>query len=109
MQFWLGESIVIGIFTYNSLQSVLPSRNKYVMFGLSIFSIFTALCLRGKIWNYITVLGFIVFIGLFVALAFPVVELLLESILNEKLKRVGEKVRHHHLILKQHYEKKLKQ
>jgi hypothetical protein len=34
-----------------------------------------------------------------------VMELVLESILNEKLKKVGEKVRHHHKVLKNHYEK----
>jgi hypothetical protein len=46
-------------------------------------------------------------LALFVVLAFPIFEFILESILNEKLKKVGEKVRAHHALLEKHYESKL--
>jgi hypothetical protein len=107
--FWLGESCFIGMFMYNSLTlspgGLLPARNLVVIGIVSIVSILLALWFRGKVWNYFIALCFIAFAGLFTALAFPIMELVLESILNEKLKLVGEKVRHHHSIMKQYYEK----
>ena len=39
----------------------------------------------------------------FVAVAFPVMELILEAILNEKLKKVGDKVRAHHDAVERYY------
>jgi hypothetical protein len=109
--FWLGETCFIGMFLYNSLTispgGLLPARNPIVIGAISIVSLLLALWFRGKVWNYFFILCFIAFAGLFTSLAFPVMELVLESILNEKLKLVGEKVRHHHSIMKQHYEKQL--
>ena len=47
-----------------------------------------------------------VILAVLVAMAFPIMELLLEAILNEKLKKVGEKVRDHHRQLQSYYENK---
>jgi hypothetical protein len=104
-QFWIGESVVIGMFLYNSL-SFLPLHNALVLAALVAFSLLSALWFRGNWWNYAVFIGLIVLFAVIVALAFPIMELLFEAILNEKLKKVGDKVRHHHQILQNHYEKK---
>ena len=118
--FWLGEALVrmggsstiikhrlslsrqvIGMFLFNSIVG-LP-RTPLVLVGIAIFSAFLALWFRGYWWNYLIVVALEVFLVLFVALAFPVMELILEAILNEKLRKVGDKVRQHHALLERHY------
>ena len=49
------------------------------------------------------------FLALFVAMVFPVMELVLEAVLNEKLRKVGDKVRAHHQVLERYYESKNRQ
>jgi hypothetical protein len=107
VQFWLGEALVIGMFIYNSL-SFVTVKKPVVLAGIAVASLLLALWFRGSVWNYAAVLGLIVFFAVIVALGFPIMELILESILNEKLKRVGHKVRLHHQVLQAHYEKKIK-
>jgi hypothetical protein len=46
--------------------------------------------------------------GVFVALAFPIMEMVLEAILNEKLQKVGDKVRAHHRVVQAYYEQQNK-
>jgi hypothetical protein len=104
-QFWIGEAIVIGMFLYNSL-SHLPIFNIFIGLGLSVLSLLLALWFRGSIWNYGIVVVIIGIFAVLVALAFPIMELIIESILNEKLKKVGDKVRHHHQVFVAHYERR---
>jgi hypothetical protein len=75
--------------------------------ALSLVAGLLALCFRGKFWNYSIVIGLEVFMALFVALAFPVVEMVLETVLNEKLRKVGEKIRTHHRQMEAYYKAKL--
>jgi len=101
--YWLGESLVIAMFTYNSV-----GANQQLPFGIMLggvvaFSMVAALWFRGKFWNYAVVIGFQVFLAIFVAMAFPVMEMVLEAILNEKLKKVGEKVRLQHKHMEKYY------
>ena len=103
-QFWIGEALVIGMFLYNSLGTPEWQKNRAVLAGIVVFSVLAALWFRGRFWNYVTAVGLIAVIAILVALAFPVMELLLEAIINEKLRKVGDKVRHHHQVLQQHYE-----
>lgn len=103
--FWMGEATVIGGFTFHSI-TALPAT-KLVMLLTIIFSTVVSLWFRGKFWNYAIVFVMEALLALFVALAFPIFEFILESILNEKLKKVGEKVRAHHALLEKHYESKL--
>jgi hypothetical protein len=105
--FWLGEALVIGVFTYNSA-SILP-KTRLVMSGIAIFSALAALYLRGSVWNYATVVGMQVALALLVGIAFPFVEMILDAILNEKLKRVGDRVRAHHEVVEAYYKNKLEQ
>jgi hypothetical protein len=102
--FWMGEALVISMFTYNSL--TLP-KTVPIIAGLGLFGILAALWLRGKVWHYATVVGLELFMLILVAVAFPVMELVLEAVLNEKLRKVGDKVRHHHQEMQKYYEAKL--
>jgi len=106
--FWLGEAIVIGAFTYNSVTQSLPNTPGLFIF-IGVFAALASLWFRGAVWNYVTALLLLAFLGLFVALAFPVVELILEAILNEKLRKVGDRVRAHHQIIERYYADKLKE
>jgi hypothetical protein len=105
--FWSGEVLVIAMFTFNSMSAI--PKTPLVLSLLGIFSALTALWFRGKFWNYVIVLVMEGLLGVFVALAFPVMELILEAVLNEKLKRVGDKVRAHHRQLEAYYAAKLQQ
>jgi len=105
--FWVGEALVLGMFTYNSATAI--PKNVLTVLALAIFSILAALWFRGNFWNYAIVIGMEAFMALFVAMAFPVMELILETILNEKLRKVGDKVRAHHKQLEAYYKAKLEQ
>eukprot|EP00977_Amphora_coffeiformis_P001165 scaffold244_cov172-Amphora_coffeaeformis.AAC.18 len=103
--FWMGETLVIVLFTLNSIEHI--PRNAIAIGLLSVSAGLLALWFRGRFWNYTLVIAFIAFMALFVALAFPVMELVLEAVLNEKLKKVGEKIRSHHRQMEAYYGKKL--
>jgi hypothetical protein len=103
--FWMGESVVIVMFALNSLEFI--PRTAVGIGALSLVAGLLALCFRGKFWNYSIVIGLEVFMALFVALAFPVVEMVLETVLNEKLRKVGEKIRTHHRQMEAYYKAKL--
>ena len=60
-----------------------------------------SLWLRGRFWRYATLLGFEGVIALLVVLAFPVMEMILESIVEEKMRKVGEKIRAHDARMKE--------
>jgi multisubunit Na+/H+ antiporter MnhG subunit len=102
--YWLGESLVIAMFTYNSVNTVQKPTLLYLV--IALFSMLAALWFRGKFWNYILVLGLELFMGIFIAMAFPIMEMVLEAILNDKLKKVGDKVRAHHQHLERYYNAK---
>eukprot|EP00429_Kryptoperidinium_foliaceum_P005275 CAMPEP_0176009548 /NCGR_PEP_ID=MMETSP0120_2-20121206/4307_1 /TAXON_ID=160619 /ORGANISM="Kryptoperidinium foliaceum, Strain CCMP 1326" /LENGTH=297 /DNA_ID=CAMNT_0017342347 /DNA_START=58 /DNA_END=948 /DNA_ORIENTATION=- len=91
--YWIGESMVIGMFSLNSLGAVGKSTVAYM--GVAVFAMLVALWFRGKFWNYAIVIGLEGFLAIFIAMAFPVMEMILEAILNDKLKKVGDKVRAH--------------
>lgn len=104
--FWVGESTVIVLFTLNSVESI--PRNALGIGALSILAGLAALWFRGKFWNYTMVIAFEAFMAVFIALAFPVMEMVLEAVLNEKLKKIGEKIRTHHQHMEAHYASKAK-
>lgn len=108
-RYWVGESMVIAMFTFNSISGTeLPSTVplQFVLVAIGIFSGIAALWFRGKFWNYAIVIGLEFFLAIFVAMAFPVMEMILEAVMNEKLKKVGEKVRAHHQHLERYYSNK---
>ena len=100
--YWLGESILIFMFTYNSLFEK-PSNPVYVG-AVLVFGIFAALWFRGKVWNYLIVIGLELLLAVFIAISFPVFEMLLEAILNDKLKKIGDKIRAQHKCMERYYQ-----
>ena len=102
--FWVGESLVIGMFTYNSMAGT--QLTTPLLLAMGGFSMLAALWFRGKFWNYAIVLALEAFLAIFIAMAFPIMEMVLETVLNDKLKKVGDKVRAHHQHLKRYYESK---
>ena len=101
--YWLGESLVIAMFTYNSVSTTPQLPSPLMLGGTAVFSLVAALWFRGKFWNYAVVVTFEIFLAIFVAMAFPVMEMVLEAILNEKLKKVGDKVRLQHKHMEKYY------
>jgi len=89
--FCFGEIMVMTMFIQNSI----PTKSKIILILSTIFSTITCLILRGKFWRYASVLGFEILIGVIAVLAFPIMEMILEEVVNEKLRKVGEKVRAH--------------
>lgn len=103
--FWLGEAVVVGMFTYNSIGGNLPAGMP-LYGGIAVFSILVSLWVRGRFWTYVSILVFELVLILFVVMAFPVMEMILETILNEKLRKVGDKVRAHQKTMEAYYEAK---
>jgi hypothetical protein len=64
----------------------------------------SALWFRGKVWNYLVVIGLEVFFAIFIAVSFPVFEMILDAILNDKLKKVGDKIRAQHRVMERYYQ-----
>ena len=103
--YWMGESMVIFMFTFNSL-GLTQQRNILITGAVAVFAILAALWFRGKFWNYVIVIGLELFMALFIALSFPIFEMILEAILNDKLKKVGDKVRQQHAYMEKYYKQK---
>lgn len=94
--FWLGESTVMSMFALNTIAGKENSSLKpSVPLGIGVFIISTIICLllRGKFWRYVFVLGFEMGLALVAVMIFPIMEMILEEIMNEKLKKVGNKIR----------------
>ena len=99
--FWFGEVLVMALFTYNSLSTI--PWNVLSLAGVFVAAGVLALWFRGKVYNYLTVIVVELIFAVLAAMAFPIMEMLLEAILNEKLKKVGEKIRSHHRQLEDYY------
>jgi len=108
--FWFGETIVVSMFAYNSVaaNSSLP-KTSLLLTCILVFSVCISLWFRGYLWNYVVVLVFEAFLAIVAAMSFPVVEMVLDAVLNEKLRKVGDRVRAHHAILERYYKKKLEE
>mmetsp|Transcript_15739 Transcript_15739/g.35879 ORF Transcript_15739/g.35879 Transcript_15739/m.35879 type:complete len:314 (+) Transcript_15739:3-944(+) len=104
--YWLGESITIFAFTFNSVEEKPTFAEPLYLGGLVVFGILSALWFRGKFWNYAIVIGLEIFFSIFIAVSFPVFEMILEAILNDKLKKVGEKIRAQHKVMERYYQQR---
>ena len=103
--FWLGETIVMTSFISNSFE-----KSSRVLLALFTFiSLIFSLWLRGRFWRYATLLGFEGVIALLVVLAFPIMEMILESIVEDKMRKVGEKIRMHDKRMKEILKRKKEQ
>lgn len=94
--------MLIATFAYNSIGKASP-----LILGLvSIVAAMVAFYLSGKVWRYFWVVFIVGVASLIVAICCPIMELILEAVLAEKLKKVGERVRQHHEILERYYSQK---
>jgi hypothetical protein len=105
--FWIGESTVMGMFIFNSIGGSLPGIGLPLYGAIAVFSIIMSLWIRGQFWTYFSILVFQLILLLIVVMAFPVMEMVLETILNEKLRKVGDKVRAHQKQLEAYYANKM--
>jgi hypothetical protein len=105
--FWIGESTVMGMFIFNSIGGSLPGIGLPLYGAIAVFSILMSLWIRGQFWTYFLILIFQLLLLLLVVMAFPVIEMVLETILNEKLRKVGDKVRAHQKQLEAYYSNKM--
>lgn len=97
--FLCGEALVMTSFLANSFDNQLLSR--FLVLVFSVLSLLLSLWLRGRFWRYMTLLGFEGLIGALVVLAFPIMEMILESLVEEKMRKVGEKIRAHDVRMKE--------
>jgi len=104
--FLFGETLVMTSFLSNSFENNLP---KLFLGAFSTLSLLLSLWLRGRFWRYATILGFEGVIALLVVMAFPIMEMILESIVEEKMRKVGEKIRAHDVRMKEMLRRKKKE
>jgi hypothetical protein len=98
-----GEALVATMFTHNSL----PPQSTPIFFIIIAFVAFLlTLWLRGDMWKYLTLIILQICLAIVLALIFPIMEMLLENILNEKLRKVGDKVRAHTKRMEVYYKAK---
>ena len=81
----------MALFMNNSVEQKSPLIVVVFMTLAFIFS----LIMKGRFWRYLTLLGFQAVLALLVVLVFPIMEMVLESIVDEKMRKVGEKIRAH--------------
>jgi len=105
--FFLGESTGTFMFIFNSIRTSLPVMTPVVLIVIAFVASALALIFRGKFWNYFIAMLFEAGLLLVVVMAFPVIEMMLETILNEKLRKVGDKVRAHQKQLEAYYASKV--
>lgn len=104
--FWLGEALVMTMFLMNSFDSKQP---RAVIVAFVIVSLLFTLWLRGRFWRYATILFFEAVIAALCVLVFPIMEMILESIVEDKMRKVGEKIRAHDKRMKELLMKKKKE
>jgi hypothetical protein len=110
--FWAGEALVMTIFCLNTLASreattLRPSLplgfGLYVVFGL------IALYIRGKGWRYLGCLSIELGCALIAVIVFPMMEMVMEALMDEKLKKVGERVRLYSEVMEKSYKVQLEE
>ena len=90
--FWCGESIVMTCFFLNSM---LPTQkgSPGIMMKCLIASTLMAWFLKGNFWRYAIILSIEAGLALTVVIVFPIMEMIFEEIMNEKLRKIGDKIR----------------
>lgn len=110
--FWIGEALVMTMFCLNTLVSKESSTLRpNLALGIGIYIIFAmiALMLRGKGWRYLSLLGIEMIFALAAVLIFPIMEMILEEIMNEKLRKIGERVRLYNKHMEESYKQKIEE
>jgi hypothetical protein len=110
--FWMGETLIMTIFCINTLvskeaSSVRPSLGLGV--GLYVFFAMIALFIRGKGWRYMTILSMELGLALVAVLVFPIMEMIMEALVDEKMKKVGERVRLYARVMEEHHRREVEE
>jgi len=105
--FWLGETLVITLFLNNAVQNSKPDSPTFwtALIGFTIISFVIALAMRGKAWRYAILVAIEAFLAFIAVLAFPIMEMILEEIMKEKLRKIGEKIRTYAKKMEEKYHK----
>ena len=89
--FWFGEALVMLLFISNSFDR----QGRALIIAFAVVSLIFTLWLRGRFWRYAFVLIIEGVVAMACVLIFPIMEMILESIVEEKMRKVGEKIRAH--------------
>jgi len=93
--FFFGEMLTINVFLQTSLPTQSATSNIPTNSLTLIAAFIMALILKGRFWRYAFIVGIEGLLAIITVLIFPIMEMILEELINEKLKKVGEKVRSH--------------
>jgi len=94
-KFAVGEGLVIFMFIANSLKPT----HMGIYAACGVVALLAAWWLRGSFWRYLYTLLAEGALIVLTAVAFPLMEMVVEAVLAEKLRKVGDKVRaHYHLV-----------
>ena len=109
--FWSGESLVMSMFALNTVTGQENSLKPSLPLGIGFYVISLMVCLylRGKTWRYMMVIAFEMGLALLAVIVFPIMEMILEEIMNEKLKKVGHKVRQYSKAMEESYNMKIEE
>ena len=92
--FWMGECVLMTTFLNNSVPENAPRQTPYsILAGFVVLSFFLSLILRGKFWRYLTLIGLESSLAFLTLTIFPMMEMVLEEMVNEKMRKIGAKVR----------------
>jgi len=103
-RFYFAETAVMSLFIINSLTAdkSAPARpSGTACMGYATLSAIVCLWIRGRVWRYTVVIVLELGLALTAVLVFPLMEMVLEEIMREKLKKIGEKVRAYAKILEE--------
>jgi hypothetical protein len=92
-----GETLTMSIFICNSFLLTTTRAIAGASFGSAIVAFF----LHGKLWRYVMVEVFFGVLLILAALVFPILEMILEEIIRDKMSKVGEKIRAHSLRIEE--------
>ncbi len=87
----------MSIFICNSFFLTTPRA----IAGASIGSAIIAFFLHGRVWRYVMAELFFGMLLILAALVFPILEMILEEIIRDKMSKVGEKIRAHSLRIEE--------
>jgi len=102
--FWIGETFMI---TFSAVTSLPPDfmSKPFIAIAAVVSSIFS-LILKGRFWRYLLLLTFEGVILLVAIILMPVLEMVVDELVNAKLMRYGEKLRSHVKRLEREMERK---
>lgn len=87
--------------------SIRPS----LILGMAVFVVFAiiSLFIRGKGWRYMTILSMELACALVAVMVFPIMEMIMEALVDEKMKKVGEKVRMYAKVMEEYHKRELEE